>query len=415
LKVAYFSPLPPERTGIADYSALLLPVLRRRLDVVTVRRGAKRPPRGTDVALYHIGNHPEMHGWIVEALRRRPGVVVLHEFVLHHLVAGLTVGRGDREGYLDAMQREAGVVGRLLAHGVVDGLLPPLWEVRPEEFPLAAEIVDLADGVIVHSLFVEERVRELGYTKPVWRIPLPAKPDPAPVPERPKGSPVIGCLGYLNTSKRLPQLLAAFARVRRKLPEATLVLAGATAPGLDLDDELRRAGLDRERDGVIVLGYVDERRFQSLLAGCDVCVSLRSPTMGETSASAVSALALGKPLVVSDIGWFAELPDSVAAKIPVGGEEEEAVLAATLERLGGDSALRERMSELAREYVRAEHDLERVADLYLAALEEAAGGSAVREAVYGELAQAASEVGLDVAQPEVSEIAERAAEVRLGG
>ena len=58
MRVAYFSPMPPERTGVADYSALLLPALRRKLDVEVVRRGRKRAPRGTDVALYHVGNNP---------------------------------------------------------------------------------------------------------------------------------------------------------------------------------------------------------------------------------------------------------------------------------------------------------------------------------------------------------------------
>ena len=139
VKVAYFSPMPPESSGIADYSALLLPALRERLDVDVVKRGTKRPPRGTDLPVYHLGNNPDAHGWILDALRRRPGAVVLHDFVLHHLVAGVTIGRRDGHGYLDAMEREHGVVGRLLAHGVLDKRLPPLWEARPEEFPLAGE------------------------------------------------------------------------------------------------------------------------------------------------------------------------------------------------------------------------------------------------------------------------------------
>ena len=103
MKVAYYSPPPSSRSGIADYSALLLPALDRRIDVEAVRPGRFRRTPGGAVALYHVGNDPEAHGWIVEALRRRPGVVVLHEFVLHHLVAGLTIGRGDQDGYLAAM------------------------------------------------------------------------------------------------------------------------------------------------------------------------------------------------------------------------------------------------------------------------------------------------------------------------
>jgi hypothetical protein len=126
VKVAYYSPLPPSRSGIADYSALLLPALRRHLDVVVAEPGKRAPD--ADVALYHVGNDPDAHGWIVDALRRRPGVVVLHEFVLHHLISGITLGRGDPRGYFDAMERDLGVAGRLLALGVADNLLPLLWE-----------------------------------------------------------------------------------------------------------------------------------------------------------------------------------------------------------------------------------------------------------------------------------------------
>src|SRR5919204_5828772 len=121
MRVAYYSPLPPSRSGIADYSALLLPALRERIDVVVAepKRGRRAPQ--ADVALYHVGNDPEAHGWIVEELRERPGVVALHEFVLHHLVAGLTIGHKDGAAYLAAMERDAGIPGRLLAHGVIDG------------------------------------------------------------------------------------------------------------------------------------------------------------------------------------------------------------------------------------------------------------------------------------------------------
>ena len=104
VRVAYYSPLPPERSGIADYSALLLPALGDLVEIAVVRRGRTRPV-AADVALYHIGNDPEAHGWIVDALRRRPGVVVLHDFVLHHLVAGLTIGRKDGHGYLAEIGR----------------------------------------------------------------------------------------------------------------------------------------------------------------------------------------------------------------------------------------------------------------------------------------------------------------------
>src|SRR5256885_11378762 len=232
VRVAFYSPLPPERSGIADYSALLLPALARLVEVEVVRRGKTRPV-AAEVALYHVGNDPEAHGWIVEALRRRPGVVVLHDFVLHHLVAGLTIGHKDGPGYLAAMERDAGVPGRLLAHGVLDGRVAPIWETRPDEFPLAGEILSHATGLIVHSHYVEQRARESGYHGPVWRIPHPAWPVDDVVPAAIEARPLFGCFGHLNASKRIPQLLEAFALVRERHPKSKLVLVGPSSPRFD--------------------------------------------------------------------------------------------------------------------------------------------------------------------------------------
>ena len=403
MKVAYFSPLPPDTSGIADYSALLLPALERLVEVEVVRPGRTRPVADADVALYHVGNNPDAHGWIVDALRRRPGVVVLHEFVVHHLVAGLTIGRRDPHAYLAAMEREAGVGGRLLGWGVLEGRVPPLWEVRPTEFPLAASITDLATGVVVHSRYVEALLREHGYDRPLWRIPHPAWPAPAVEPAAVDGSPLFGSFGHVNESKRVPQLLRAFAAFRDMRPGGRLLLVGAEAPGFDLVGRLERLGLDRA--GVVREPYVEEERLWSLLAACDACVLLRAPTMGETSGSVVRALSLGKPVIVSDVGWFAELPDEVALKVPPGGDAEVAALEGAFERLA-QPGVAARMGEAALAYARTEHDVDRVAERYVAALEQAAGGRAVDERVAGAVAAAAADVGVDPAllAPELANV-----------
>ena len=393
LKVAYCSPLPPERSGIADYSALLLPALRERLDVVAVEHG-KRAPRDADIAVYHVGNNPEIHGWIVDALRARPGVVVLHDFVLHHLVAGLTLARKDVSGYLRALERDAGLVGRLLGLGVVDGCVPPLWSTRPEDYPLAGEVLDLAQehGLIVHSEHVRARARAAGFGGEIWRIPMPVWPAPETAPPATiEGEPVIGSFGFLNANKRIPQLLEAFAVVRARHPRARLLLVGPETPGLELERRIASLGL---ADAVERHGYVDEARFWALLAACDVAVSLRWPTMGETSAGAIRVLSLAKPLIVSDVDAYGELPDGVVLKVAPDEREVES-LAASLLLLADDPARRESFSAAARSYAASEHGLDRVADLYVRAFEEAAGGPAVREQLLRGVAQGAAEVGLE--------------------
>jgi glycosyltransferase involved in cell wall biosynthesis len=387
VRVAYYSPLPPSRSGIADYSSLLLPALRERVDVVLAQPG-KRAPQA-DIALYHVGNDPDAHGWIVDALRKSPGVVVLHEYVLHHLVAGITIGRGDPRGYLDAMERELGVAGRLLGLGVLDNLLPLLWETQPERFPLSGGILDCARGLIVHSQFVAERARLAGYDGRLWRIPHPAWPAPRIEPATDvAGDPLIGCFGFLNMNKRIPQLLEAFASLRRRRPGARLLLAGATGERFDVGRRLERLGLT---EGVEQLDYVAEERMWALMAACDVLVNLRYPTMGETSGSVIRALSLGKALVVSDVGWFAELPDAVVLKVPVDGLEVPMLEAA----IDFAAEHQRELGAAARAYVAQEHALPRVADACAAALEVAAGGDAVDDQVLRRVAEAAAFVGLD--------------------
>jgi glycosyltransferase involved in cell wall biosynthesis len=414
MKVAYYSPMPPSRSGIADYSALLLPELEKRIDVVLARPGRFRRDPQADIALFHVGNDAEAHGWIVEALRRNgvgarlksgtdpgPAVVVLHDFVLHHLVVGLTFARGDAAGYLAAMEREDGLIGRLLAYAVLDNKLPPLWETRPEDFPLAGEVLDHATSLIVHSRYVERRAREAGFSGPIARIPHPAWPLPELEPAAVQGDPLYGCFGHLNETKRIAELVAAFQRLRERRPGARLLLVGSLAVRLD------RLELP---EGVEHRDYVPEDELWSLMAACDAIVSLRSPTMGETSGSAIRALSLGKPLVVSDVGWFSELPADAVIKVPVDDGEED-TLRAALEALA-DPAVRAMMGERARELVEREHRVDRVAEAYAAALETFAGGSVVQERVLHEVASAAAEVGMDADDAAV--LAARLREVGLG-
>jgi glycosyltransferase involved in cell wall biosynthesis len=216
------------------------------------------------------------------------------------------------------------------------------------------------------------------------------------------GAPLVGCFGNLNTYKRIPQLLEAFVLLRERRPGARLLLAGAAVEGFELDRRLERLGIGG--DALVSEDYVPEERLWSLMAACDVLVNLRSPTMGETSGAVIRGLSLGKAMLVSDVGWFSELPDGVALRIPVD-EREVATIAAALE-LAADR--KEELGAAAREYVRREHDLARTADAYAAALEEAAGGDAVNDAVIRRIADAAAEVG-------IYDVSELAARVRDAG
>jgi len=412
MKVAYFSPMPPNSSGIADYSALLLPALSQLIDVEVVSEPKRRAGKGCDVALYHVGNNPDVHGWIVEALRKRPGLVVLHEYVLHHLVAGMTIAVGDQDGYLRAMQRDSGVVGRLLAHGIIDGVVPPVWESRPMDFPLCGEILDLATGLIVHSRAVEEAVRSRGFVGPVYRVPHPAWPKPELVPDQALDGvvgPIFGAFGHLNSAKRAPQLVAAFAQILEEKPEAKLLLVGTASEEIHIDSPL--ADIEKSHpDSVIRLPYVNEERLWNLIAACDVCVCLRYPTMGETSGIAIRALVCGRPLLVTDVGWFSELSEDIATRVPIG-EGEVAGIAQQMLNLARDPQKRAEMSAAASRFVEDDLAVQHVAEKYRRAIIDVSGGQAVRGAVAAEISSAAAEVGFSPADHRLNMVVDRLREM----
>ena len=137
---------------------------------------------------------------------------------------------------------------------------------------------------------------------------------------------------------------------------------------------------------------MSEERFESLMAACDVLVNLRSPTMGETSGSVIRALSLGKPMLVSDVGWFSELPDGVALQHPgrrVRGADDRGGA-----RARGRPRRRARRRRPASTCA-ASTTSGSVADAYVAALEEAAGGDAATDAILIRIAEAAADIGLD--------------------
>jgi glycosyltransferase involved in cell wall biosynthesis len=387
--------MPPSTSGIADYSALLVPELAKLIDVEVISEPGGTTGGNCDLALYHVGNNAEVHGWIIDQLRKRPGLVVLHESTLHHLIAGMTIVQGDREGYLDAMQRDAGVVGRLVAHGIIDGVLPPVWEMRAPDFPLIGQVLDLATGVIVHSQVVEDAVLARGYAGPIYRIPHPAWPWPRVEVDEvfsTRFGPVFGAFGHLNSAKRVPQLVEAFERVLVQEPSARLLLVGSPSEDLFVEAPIERM-LDAHPGSVVRIPYVEESRLWNLIAGCDVCVCLRYPTMGETSGIAVRALSCGRPLIVSDVGWFSELPHNVARRVSPNEYEIDNLTSAMID-LSRDPVRRDAMSEAALHLAHRELAVAHVAELYRRAIVDQEGGDRVRGHVVHDLAQAADDVGM---------------------
>ena len=374
LRLAYFSPLPPARSGIADYSADLLPVLTERANV-TLFSDAPVTPLGLphqpfdafpaerwayDLPLYHMGNSA-YHTDIYRLLRRFPGVIVLHDFTLHHFVAHLTLGAGSFAAYVREMGYELGETAAPLVRDIRSGRAPnPLYDVA-----LNQRVIDSSLGLIVHSRTVAGWIHAV---RPAARVAvIPHLVVPRPVRSRraelnlPAEAVLIAAVGQVTVAKQLPLALRAFRRLLDFVPEARFLIVGEVLPEVDLDAVIGELGIGER---VMRLDYVESLgAFVDWVATADIVLNLRYPTLGETSGAALRVMAAGRPLVVFDHGWYGELPDEAAVKVPP--LDEGALLAALLE-LAGDPARRAALGAAAAQYVAEQCAPAVVADAYVA-------------------------------------------------
>lgn len=392
MRVAYFSPLNPQRSGISDYSEELLPHLAaagleidlfvdgfapsnasvvsrfRRFDYRREPERLRELPT-YDVALYHMGNEHRYHAGIYEAALSHPGVVVLHDFALQNFFLGLVRLRGSWDVYLDALEACHGAAARAEAEESVGRCGTPTTASAPLSYPLNCQLANAAEALIVHSEWARTRLARVAPAVPAARIPMPVPLDDAaarrPGTDGRGRRPVeIASFGHVTPEKGIGRALAALAALGEGY-DFRYTLVGQTE-GLDLDELIRSHGLSGR---VTVTGFVTFEEFKARILATDIAINLRERTVGETSASVCRIMAAGVPAIVSDLGWFSELPDDAVVKISAG-DGSDAQLRAFLARLIADEPLRRRVGENARRYALSEHSVGRSAAAYFDFLSE---------------------------------------------
>jgi glycosyltransferase involved in cell wall biosynthesis/SAM-dependent methyltransferase len=365
VKLAFFSPLPPAKSGIADYSAALLDHMKRYAEVAAFSsRPTHFDPAAFDAIVYQLGNNPH-HTFVYEMAMEYPGVVVLHEANLHHLIADLTIARGDWDAYLREVELNAGAEALEYALRHVRTL-----ERGPDyDIPMLKPLLARSRGAIVHSAAVESEVRALGYEGPVARIPHGAwLVDADRMRYRTKlglneRTPLIGIFGFLKPYKRIAESLRAFSRLLRVQPDARMILVGEAHKELPLDSMISSFSGE-----VRHIGFAPIEDFNGYLGACDIVLNLRYPTLGESSGTLLRALGMGKAVIVSDVGSFREYPDTICLKAPVDAIEEDHIFE-YLNLLVSRPEIARALGRRAREWVERECNWDLVAQRYVCFLE----------------------------------------------
>lgn len=351
MTVGFFSPMPPVRSGVADYAFALLGALPE--EAVLGVDG--------DVNLYHMGNNG-LHAAIYARAMARPGVVVLHDVVLHHF----HLGAFSREAYIDEFVYCYGGWYRGMAEALWEGRSRSASDERYFRWPMLRRLAERSRAVIVHNAGAAEMVRREApeaRVEVIPHLPLPAPAvDPVDV-ERWRAArgvlpshTLFGLMGYLRESKRVMAVLRVFARLRAMRGDVWLLVAGQVGSS-DLERALEPL---IGRPGVLREAHLPEGEFQMRAAACDVGVNLRYPGGGESSGMTARWLQLGRPVLVSDTPENAGLP---CPRVATGGSEEEE-LAALMLWLADSPVRRRECGRAARAWSEREMRLPAIAESY---------------------------------------------------
>ncbi len=386
MKLAYFSPLSPKRSGISDYSEELLPYLAQGADITLfvddfdptnpevgsrfeVIDYQKHPESLTqlsafDAILYHMGNDHRYHTGIFETMVKYPGILVLHDFALHDFFFNLAQTRKDLRLYLDEVGRCYGDSVKRAASEALAAGAPPRIAANAVRFPLNDRIVREARGVIVHSNWSRQRLASIAPGATVQVIPhhiTEAAAAAGPSSHNTNGRPVqIASFGLITPNKGIERALRALAALKTKY-DFRYTLVGEPNQYFDVRSLVRELGLE---DRVEITGHVSLAEFQRHITETDIAINLREAIIGETSGSLCRIMAAGVAAIVSDAGWFGELPDNAVVKLDMTRNSDE-LLQAYLAALIGNQELRHEIGANARRHVLADHDIRKGAAQYL--------------------------------------------------
>jgi glycosyltransferase involved in cell wall biosynthesis len=390
-RLAFVCPLPPERTGIADYALEVLPALTAHFDIALILHQTRctLPPSLTQLAqhdvawfrqhagefdqiLYQFGNSP-FHSHMLELLKEYPGVVVLHDFFLSGMLSYEQI-TGAMPGVWNQALFHAHGYPALLASQQPDGV-----ERAKYDYPASLGVLEGATRVIYHSEYALTLARawygpQAGHNWSMVPHPraLPAQHDRAAARAalgiRPEAF-VVCSFGFIDPTKLSRELVAAWvASTLHADPNCELVLVGANHGGeygAQLSELIAEADHGEQR--IRIAGWTDDAVFRQYLQAADVGVQLRAISRGETSGAVLYCMSYGLPTIVNANGAFAALPNDAVYKLD--DQFAPDALRDALQTLRSDAGRRAALADASRALLLRQHSQEHCAQLYADALD----------------------------------------------
>ena len=388
--LAYISPLPPQHSGISFYSSELIEELKDyfKIELIVLNKEEIDQKRFSDFTirtveyfvqnstkyskvLYHFGNS-SFHSHMFALLKLIPGVVVLHDFYLSHLMYDVSMQKEGLDTFSEILYRSHGykVLQKLSQKGSIEEVI---WQ-----YPANLEILQNAIGIIIHSDYSLELAKRYYFannSKKWHKIPIlkktPVLKDKDITRQKlsiAKDTFVICSFGYIGPTKLTLELLDSFKNLPLKEKDYLLVLTGKISDieyGLKLKNFIKENAL---QERVRITGWISDEEYTDYLNAADIAVQLRINSRGETSATVLDCMNYSLPLILNAHGSMKYIPKDTVLMID---EKFEAIqLTQAIELLYQDKQKRDTLAQNAKNLILQKHTPDICASLYAKALDE---------------------------------------------
>ena len=371
----YASPFQPMRSGISDYSEILIYGLREFFDItllidnyklenkqlykdfkVKIYKKDKIDFKFFDFKIYNIGNQPDYHSYIYECALHYPGMIILHDFILYYLVVGYYINKSNF--YSKIYEIGGPKALSLIKEPMKNSKNPLLYKEIAPLLPLNIELLKSDNFFMVHSKYTLKRImEEVKDKKGVVKINHIELTKNIEIIEKKKlfdqycidkDTFLLCSFGYIDPSKSNDIVCEVVRKINNKSDKKITYLMVGEGDYIDkyLEKYIKKTG------------FVDIATFNSFIHHCNLVINLRENCMGETSGAVIRAMGLGKPCIISDLGWFSELPDYAVIKISNTNCKEE--LYKRIEILIKDHKIMETMSKKAKSYIKNNYSASKV-------------------------------------------------------
>lgn len=374
-KMAFISPLPPEQSGIADYSSKLIPELNCFYNIILITeqndvsdlwlksnfqiRNVKwliKNINSFDILLYQLGNS-SYHHYMIDLISIYPGIIVLHDFYISGLLDWIS----------DFVPKKNSIFNQFLlySHGI-SALVYQAAEGRIEthkKYPCNLLILKNAIGLIVHSQYSIDLAKTwygMHSTKKFQLINHLAHENEKVSDQDKKllkkklgfkeNDFIICCFGNLHPNKLNHRVIAACSNNLLKDDKLNLIFLGEK-PYPDyhntLIDLVDKYNLNKQ---IQILGFTHDQTFKNFFVVADIAIQLRTNSRGETSGCLLTCLSYGIPTIANAHGSINELPNNVIIKLPEKFLDSE--LSAAIDSLCYNIRVRTELSEKCVQYIK---------------------------------------------------------------